>query len=162
MSRKYYSVLVLIVVSAIVVSAQEMVMIDHNVQPRQQTYPVDSSYIKGVPKIEFEEQFHDFGNILKGERPAYTFEFSNRGTAPMRLDFVSDCECTELKWSKKLIYPGEKGHIRAEYDSSEKEGEQEVSIDIIAYKMLPGQEEPKEEEILLSQARFRAFVQLPK
>ena len=142
-------------------SAQEMVMIDHNVQPRQQNYPTDSSFIKGMPKIEFVEQFHDFGNITKGDRPVHTFEFFNRGTAPMRLDFVSACECTDLKWSKKLIYPGQKGHILAEYDSTEKEGEQEVSIDIIAYKMLPGQEEPNEDDILLSQARFRAFVQLP-
>lgn len=142
-------------------NAQEMVMVDHDVQPRQQSYPVDSSFIKGTPKIEFEEQFHDFGNIQKGDRPKHTFEFFNRGTAPMRLDFVSACECTELKWSKTLIYPGQKGHILAKYDSSEKEGEQEVSIDIIAYKMLPGQEEPKEDEIILSQARFRVFVQLP-
>jgi hypothetical protein len=119
---------------------------------------IDSSFILGQPELVLENQFHDFGLVTKGERPRHTFEVYNRGTAPMIIDMVSACECTEVDWTRSLIYPGEKGHILAEYDSSEKIGEQEVTLDIIAYKMLPGQESPSEEEVLLSQARFRAFV----
>jgi len=31
-------------------------------------------------------------------------------------------------------------------------------MDVIAYKMLPEQEEPLEEDMILAQARFRVFV----
>lgn len=122
---------------------------------------VDSTFILGQPEMVIEEQFHDFGLIVKGERPKHTFEIYNRGTAPMKIDMVSACECTEVDWTRSLIYPGEKGHILAEYDSSDKEGEQEVTLDIVAYKMLPGQDAPKEQDVLLNQARFRAFIKLP-
>lgn len=112
----------------------------------------------GDPLLEFEEQFHDFGQIEKGEKPKHTFAFFNRGTAPLVIDMVSACECTELDWTRSLVYPGKKGHIYVEYDSSDKEGEQEVTMDVIAYKMLPDQKAPNEEEVILAQARFRVFV----
>ncbi len=112
----------------------------------------------GDPSLEFEEQFHDFGQIEKGEKPKHTFAFYNRGTAPLIIDMVSACECTELDWTRSLVYPGKKGHIYVEYDSSDREGEQEVTMDVIAYKMLPDQEEPLEEDMILAQARFRVFV----
>ncbi len=114
----------------------------------------------GDPLLEFEEQFHDFGQIIKGEKPKHTFAFYNRGTAPLIIDMVSACECTELDWTRSLIYPGKKGHIYVEYDSSDKEGEQEVTMDVIAYKMLPDQKEPNEDEVILAQARFRVFVRM--
>ena len=114
----------------------------------------------GDPLLEFEEQFHDFGPIIKGEKPKHTFAFYNRGTAPLIIDMVSACECTELDWTRSLIYPGKKGHIYVEYDSSDKEGEQEVTMDVIAYKMLPDQKEPNEDEVILAQARFRVFVRM--
>lgn len=124
--------------------------------------PIDSAFINGFPELEVEEQFHDFGLITKGQRPKCTFEVLNSGSAPMIIDMVSACECTEVDWTRSIIYPGEKGHILAEYNSSDKVGEQEVTLDIIAYKMLPGQETPNEKDILLSQARFRAFVKMPQ
>lgn len=116
----------------------------------------------GDPSLEFEEQFHDFGQILKGEKPKHTFAFYNRGTAPLIIDMVSACECTELDWTRSLVYPGKIGHIYVEYDSSDREGEQEVTMDVIAYKMLPDQEEPLEEDMILAQARFRVFVKVEK
>ena len=152
--RILYTILFIIGVIGHSVQAQEASKQLVRVQYVQQ----DSSYILGTPELILEEQFHDFGQIIKGEKPKHTFEIFNRGTAPLKIDMVSACECTELDWTRSLIYPGEKGHILAQYDSTEKIGEQEVTLDIIAYKMLPGQQSPKEEEILINQARFRAFV----
>ena len=74
------------------------------------------------------------------------------------IDMVSACECKELDWTRSLVYPSKKGHIYVQYDSSDKEGEQEVTMDVIAYKMLPEQEEPLEDDMILAQARFRVFV----
>ncbi|NBC24408.1 MAG: DUF1573 domain-containing protein [Bacteroidetes bacterium] len=116
------------------------------------------NYQAGDPRLEFEEQFHDFGQIVRGEKPKHTFAFYNRGTAPLMIDMVSACECTELDWTRSLVYPGKKGHIYVQYDSSDKEGEQEVTMDVIAYKMLPEQEDPLEDDMILAQARFRVFV----
>ncbi|NBC24491.1 MAG: DUF1573 domain-containing protein [Bacteroidetes bacterium] len=112
----------------------------------------------GDPLLEFDEQFHDFGQITKGEKPKHTFSFYNRGKAPLIIDMVSACECTHLDWTRSMIYPGKKGYIYVEYDSSDRDGEQEVTMDVIAYKMLPDQEEPREEDMILAQARFRVFV----
>lgn len=126
-----------------------------DISPRSSEVP---NFQSGDPELVFEEQFYDFGQIKKGQKPKHTFAFFNRGTAPLEIDMVSACECTELDWTRGLIYPGKKGHIYVEYDSSDRDGEQEVTMDVIAYKMLPDQKEPKEEDMILSQARFRVFV----
>jgi peptidoglycan-associated lipoprotein len=98
-------------------------------------------------KITFEKSFHDFGIIRKGEKKTHEFKFTNTGKAPLVIETASACECTEVEWPEKPIKPGGKGVIKATYDSTDKEGEQEVNIDIIANV-----------KTLVVEARFRVFV----
>lgn len=97
--------------------------------------------------IHFEKQFHDFGRITKSDRPQFTFEFTNTGEVDLLIDFVTACECTELEWTTSPIPPGQRGYIKATYDPTEREGEQEVTIDIIANT-----------NPMVKSARFRVFI----
>jgi peptidoglycan-associated lipoprotein len=97
--------------------------------------------------IKFEKQFHDFGLIKKTDRPEHIFEFVNTGDVDLIIDFVTACECTELDWPTSPISPGERGQIKAVYDPTEREGEQEVTIDIIANT-----------NPMVKSARFRVFI----
>lgn len=97
--------------------------------------------------IYFEKQFHDFGKISKSDRPEYTFEFTNTGTVDLEIDFATACECTELDWPSKPIPPGQRGYIKAVYDPTDRDGEQEVTIDIIANT-----------NPIVKSARFRVFI----
>jgi peptidoglycan-associated lipoprotein len=97
--------------------------------------------------ITFDKQFHDFGLIKKGDRPEHVFEFTNTGDVDLVIDFATACECTELEWTRAPIAPGDKGYIQVIYDPTERFGEQEVTIDIIANT-----------NPMVRSARFRVFI----
>ena len=97
--------------------------------------------------ITFNKQFHDFGLIKKEDRPEHVFEFTNTGEVELVIDFATACECTELEWTNTAIPPGGKGYIKAIYDPTERTGEQEVTIDIIANT-----------NPMVRSARFRVFI----
>ncbi len=108
---------------------------------------VDPGEEEKFADIHFEKQFHDFGVITKSDRPEYTFEFTNTGEVDLIIDFVTACECTELEWTTSPIPPGQRGQIKAVYDPTERDGEQEVTIDIIANT-----------DPIVKSARFRVFI----
>lgn len=76
---------------------------------------------ENAPKMTFVTRFTDFGTIQKGEKPSFTYEFTNTGTAPLDIEIVSGCDCTELEYSTKTVAPGEKGSIKATYNSNKTE-----------------------------------------
>ena len=77
-------------------------------------------YFSGVaqPRIEFLKNTHDFGYVVEGEKPIYTFEFENIGTDTLILQSVKPgCGCTSPSWSKDPIAPGDVGEITVTYNS---------------------------------------------
>lgn len=76
---------------------------------------------ENAPKMTFVTRFTDFGTIQKGDKPSFTYEFTNTGTAPLDIEIVSACDCTELEYSTKTVAPGEKGTIKATYNSNKTE-----------------------------------------
>ncbi len=86
----------------------------------------------GLPKIEFERSEIDLGTIKQGAKKKETFKFTNVGKTDLIIELATACECTELDWPRTPIKPGEKGEIDIEYDSTDKEGAQEVTVDILA------------------------------
>lgn len=76
---------------------------------------------ENAPKMTFVTRFTDFGTIQKGDKPSFTYEFTNTGTAPLDIEIVSGCDCTELEYSTKTVAPGEKGAIKATYNSNKTE-----------------------------------------
>lgn len=85
----------------------------------------DSAEQEGVPRIEFEKVYHDFGRLEAGEVVSYSFTFRNTGTADLIVkDAHASCGCTVPKFDKEPIAPGEEGSIEVIFDSSGRRGNQ--------------------------------------
>ena len=73
----------------------------------------------------------DLGTLIQGEKRQLKFKFTNTGTEPVKIDFASgSCGCTEPDFPRGTFQPGESGFIDVEYNSKEKEGEQDNSVDV--------------------------------
>jgi hypothetical protein len=72
----------------------------------------------------------DLGTVVKGKKVSNYFEFTNIADKAIEIDLVSTCECTEAKWTRGKILPGEKGKIDFIFDSSKKDKEETIDIDV--------------------------------
>ncbi|GAB4123968.1 MAG: hypothetical protein OHK0045_04220 [Raineya sp.] len=76
----------------------------------------DTLPISTLPRIMFQVQEYNFGNIKLGESISYHFEYSNTGKQPLRILAVqTSCDCTTAIWDKKPIAQGEKAKITVIY-----------------------------------------------
>ena len=107
-----------------------------------------ASLLPGLPKLEFEKTDLDLGSIKQGEKKKEVLYFTNTGTADLVIEIASACECTELDWPREPIKVGASAQIDIEYDSTDKEGLQEVTVDVFANT-----------EPLVTQAFFKVFVE---
>lgn len=96
-----------------------------NANPQGDTIPPSG------PKMVFEFSEIDFGVVKKGEKREHVFEFVNKGDEALVIEFVSACDCTTTDYPKEAIAPGEKGAIKAVFDSSTMEKGETIDIDII-------------------------------
>jgi hypothetical protein len=72
-----------------------------------------SSTAKGIPKIQFETNFFDFGKTTAVETLSGTFKFKNVGDGILKIDPPqASCECTEPKVIPDTLSPGESGEVR--------------------------------------------------
>ena len=102
-------------------------------------------------KITFEETFHDFGLIDEGAEISHTFYFTNAGKADLKIMRVSAGGHTKIKWPSDPIKPGDKNSIEAVFDTDNKTGEHEITIQIIANS-----------DPVVVEARFRVFIKEKK
>ncbi len=77
----------------------------------------------GMPVMTFDKKTIDFGRIKTGDRPEVVYNFTNTGNAPLDIDIVSGCDCTELDWTRSTVQPGEKGFVKATFKSDKAEPE---------------------------------------
>lgn len=71
-----------------------------------------------APKIEFESETIDYGEVKKGSDGVRVFKFKNTGNAPLVIeDVTSSCGCTIPKKPEDPIAPGENGEIEVKYDT---------------------------------------------
>jgi peptidoglycan-associated lipoprotein len=99
----------------------------------------------GTPKIEltFEKKFVDLGPVHKGEKKVMSFQFTNTGNQPVEIELATSCECTTLEYAQHRVFkPGDKGGIRATFDSSEKEIGETTDIDVILKQNDPKTKNP--------------------
>lgn len=67
-------------------------------------------------EIAFDKNTHDFGIIWDGVSVEYSFEFTNKGNAPLILSNVQpSCGCTAPSWPREPIMPGKKAKIVVVY-----------------------------------------------
>ncbi|MCL2328259.1 MAG: DUF1573 domain-containing protein [Bacteroidetes bacterium] len=78
---------------------------------------LDESEIK-APKITWTTDAKDLGQIPQGVPVTVNFEFTNTGNAPLIISNVKpDCDCTDAKWTKTPVMPGQKGSIEVTFDA---------------------------------------------
>ena len=70
---------------------------------------LSSIHAQDEPKIEFEKDTFDFGEIMQNQILDFTFSFKNIGNKPLTIeDYKVSCGCTMLDISFEEIMPGEK------------------------------------------------------
>ncbi|MCP5003168.1 MAG: DUF1573 domain-containing protein [Planctomycetes bacterium] len=71
------------------------------------------------PEISFGNPDFDFGKIFKGEKVEHIYTFENLGKGVLEISKVkTSCGCTAAVLSNKTVQPGEKGEIKATFNSS--------------------------------------------
>jgi hypothetical protein len=74
-------------------------------------------------QMVFKEESFDFGNVTEGTQAVHEFEFVNKGNEPIIISNVqASCGCTTPFWTKEPVGPGNKGVIKASYNSSGRPG----------------------------------------
>ena len=77
------------------------------------------------PKIEFDMEVWEFGEINEGESVDTIFTFKNIGNKPLIISNAkAGCGCTVPQWPKEPIAPGESGTIAVKFNSKGKPGKQ--------------------------------------
>lgn len=77
-----------------------------------------SPFAFAAPDLQATTPTFDFGEVYQGEKVPHVFEFSNQGDENLVIDRVrSSCGCTAVLVSEKNIPPGEKGELKANFDS---------------------------------------------
>lgn len=71
--------------------------------------------------IEMDKTIHDFGDIISGSGPvSCTYMVKNIGSKPIVIyNVATSCGCTDVKWTKEPIRPGESGKISVTYSNDE-------------------------------------------
>ncbi|MBL7814400.1 MAG: DUF1573 domain-containing protein [Saprospiraceae bacterium] len=87
------------------------------------TPPPPVNVTGGIPAMKFDKKTIDFGKIKTGDKPEVVYNFTNTGNAPLDIDIVSGCDCTELEWTRTTVQPGEKGFVKAVFNSVKAEAE---------------------------------------
>ena len=78
---------------------------------------LDVSEIK-APQITWVADAKDLGQIPQGVPVTVNFEFTNTGNAPLIISNVKPaCDCTDAKWPKTPVMPGQKGSIEVTFDA---------------------------------------------
>ena len=92
------------------------------------TYSVNA---QGV--LTFETESYDFGSIAEGEKPTYTFRFTNTGDESVTITHVQpSCGCTAPSYSTDPVTPSEMGEIMVEYNSDGRPGDFNKTISVQA------------------------------
>ena len=80
--------------------------------------------------MTFSSKEFNFGTIDQGEKVNAVFAFTNTGESDLIITKAkASCGCTVPSWPKnRAIKPGEKGEIKAIFDSKTKRNKQNKSI----------------------------------
>lgn len=78
-----------------------------------------------MPRITFENDMHDFGQLMAGENISYSFKFTNTGNADLVISGCdASCGCTIADYPRERIAPGKTGYITVSFKSAGMSGQQ--------------------------------------
>ncbi len=86
-----------------------------------------------LAKITFDETEYNFGEVNEGDIVTHSFSFTNTGKVPLIISGArSTCGCTVPEYPQKPVAPGEKGEIKAYFNTLNKEEKQMKRITVTA------------------------------
>lgn len=93
---------------------------------------VNSALVSGqVAEFSFDQKTHKFPKTLEGEVLRHHFRFSNTGDIPLIIEsFKVSCPCTKVILPEKPILPGASDEIKVEFDTKDKIGWQDRTIEL--------------------------------
>lgn len=80
--------------------------------------------------MKFDKISIDLGTVSRDTLIKMVYEFENIGTKALEVDMVSTCVCSEALWPWKPVEAGEKGTIKVTFDTSKKEKEEPITLDV--------------------------------
>ncbi|TAG06464.1 MAG: DUF1573 domain-containing protein [Cytophagia bacterium] len=87
--------------------------------------------MQNAPKISFDKELHDFGNVKQGDKVTTVFNIKNNGSDDLQiLKIKPSCGCTVSEIDKKTIKSGHSAKLTITFDSNGKEGVQDKHINI--------------------------------
>jgi len=87
--------------------------------------------------LRFDYTHVSFGPVVKGETRDTVYHFTNISSEPIQIDLVSACDCTTYTYPEEPIPPGGKGTLKITFDSSSKEENETLTVDIILKNINP-------------------------
>ena len=80
---------------------------------------------------QFEKTTHNFGTVARGANTEFIFEFTNNHSSNIVVDAVrASCGCTTPSITQKTVAPGEKGGIRAKFNTLSFVGQRGATITV--------------------------------
>ncbi len=88
---------------------------------------------KDPPKISFDEETHNLGNITPNIEIPYDFKIHNIGGSPLIIKNVTaNCHCLVLNLKDKYIQPGETGDLEVILNTTQQNGSLKQAISIFS------------------------------
>jgi Protein of unknown function (DUF1573) len=110
------------------------------------------------PIMTFSTKYVNFGKIKTGDKPSQTFEFTNTGNADLDIDLVSGCDCTELDWTRSTVKPGQKGFVKAIFNTVKAEKEDHKKPLTKYVTIILKQNNPKNNAPINDEVKFDVFI----
>lgn len=86
-----------------------------------------------MPRITFETDMHDFGQLMAGENISYSFKFTNTGNADLIISGCdASCGCTVADYPRERIAPGKTGYITVSFKSQGMSGQQMKEVIVVS------------------------------
>ncbi len=87
---------------------------------------------KNAPKLEFDSQSHDWGEINAVDKQSHDFIIKNTGNDKLIIRKVrASCGCTAVTPAKTVLEKGEETSIHVEFNPAGKQGRQQKTITVI-------------------------------
>lgn len=101
------------------------------VKPNRFSSLFGQTKLEGKPILKFDRREVDLGLVPHGESRSFTVNFVNRGTGPAQIMLIQACDCTTVEHDNRTVYqPGEGGTLKVTFDSTKKEEDETITIDI--------------------------------
>jgi len=106
---------------------------DQELKQKNDRSDFSSGEILATPQIKFDTLLHDIGLIHEGEQVIAYYEYFNIGGKPLIISKITaGCGCTVPTWRKEPIASGESGTIKVIFNSSGKNGIQDIRISVFS------------------------------